>query len=166
MIGIYLFALLGIHSMPPGPSPEDLRKALEFQYESKLLELRKELAKTQAELAELKKQSPQCSEPASGPRARRVSRKKEMRAHYQNALRLMADENWQEALIQLESFAQQYADSELADNAIYLMAEIYLQKGEIRLAQAELQRLLRQYPKSDRKLESQSHLRRIEDGQN
>lgn len=69
---------------------------------------------------------------------------------YKKALSEIRSENWNQSIISMESFAQQNPQSHLADNAIYWMAEIYIQKKEYRLAHDELTRLIRDYPHSDR----------------
>lgn len=153
---------------------EDLRKALEYQYESELKDLRKELALTQSSLAERERELRMCQSsarsadasktasiqkpPSSAERARR-------RQEYQAALELMDQERWNEALLAFEAFAQSYPSSNLADNAIFLISEVYLHRGEKLLARSELQRLLQLYPKTDRRKAAELRLQNIEDSQ-
>jgi TolA-binding protein len=163
---------------------EDLRKALEFQYESELRVLRENLGRTQNALAEKEKELRSCqanqhearkTPPSKDGQSSKRGSKSKMRsdkksvearkAAYQEALELMTDERWNEALIAFEAFAQSYPESALADNAVFLMSEVYLHRGENLLAKSELQRLLQQYPKSDRRSDALLRLQRIEDGQ-
>lgn len=74
----------------------------------------------------------------------------EERKLYSEALRSIGAESWDEALLRMEHFVRYYPDSDLADNAIFWMAQIYLRKQERRLALAELNRLIRDYPSSER----------------
>lgn len=74
----------------------------------------------------------------------------EERKLYSQALKTIAAESWDEALLRMEHFVRYFPTSDLADNAIYWMAQIYMRKSERGLAMAELQRLIRDYPSSDR----------------
>ncbi len=74
----------------------------------------------------------------------------EERKLYSQALKSIANESWDESLLRMEHFVRYFPTSDLADNAIYWMAQIYMRKNERGLAVAELQRLIRDYPSSDR----------------
>ena len=156
---------------------DDLRKALEFQYESELKQLRQELVQTQNSLAEKERELRTCqssakhsekpqktaTQKASRPSPSEIERR---RKDYQSALQLMDEERWNEALLAFEAFAQSYPESNLADNAIFLISEVYLHRGEKLLARSELQRLLQLYPQSDRRKAAELRLQSIEDSQN
>lgn len=69
---------------------------------------------------------------------------------YEKALKTIETENWDEALLRMEHFIKYFPQSSMADNAIFWMAQIYLQKNEPELARAELIRLDQLYPESER----------------
>ncbi len=143
---------------------EDQRQALEFQYESQLSDLRAELVKTQKELAEAKGKLFSCSDEEIPNQRIQAPTKKQIQKSYQDALRLLDEDKWNEALLAFEGFVQSHPRSPLADNAVLMMARIYEIQNESLLAKGELQRLLRNYPKSERRKEAIASLRRIEDG--
>ncbi len=68
---------------------------------------------------------------------------------YREALRLV-ETNYHEAILAMEGFAKDNPESDLADNAIYWIAQLYIQRNEVNLARDELLRLLERYPNSDR----------------
>lgn len=154
------------------PDPEDLRKALEYQYEQRFVQVQAELIKAQEALKQAQSALQQCialspDEPPTGP-SQTVTPKKtkaQARAAYQAALRLFSEQNWNDALIALENFTREFPKSSLADNAIWLMAECYLQKSEPELARLELVRLLESYPKSERRDAAMQRLKTLDDRQ-
>jgi len=143
---------------------EDQRQALEFQYEIQLNELRADLAKKDKELREAKKELLTCTSGEIPNQTLKAPTKNQIKKAYQDALRLLDDDKWNEALLAFEGFVRSYPRSDLADNAVLLMAQIYELQNESLLAKGELQRLLQNYPKSERRKEAITSLRRIEDG--
>ncbi len=77
---------------------------------------------------------------------------------YRTALRAVQDENWDEALLRMEHFVKYFPRSDLADNAVFWMAQVYLQKSEVTLAHEEARRLIQNFPKSERLSEAQKIL--------
>jgi len=143
---------------------EDQRQALEFQYEIRLNEVRAELAQAQAELAKTKKELLSCGSEEVPNQKIKAPSKKQIQKSYQDALRLLDGDKWNDALLAFEGFVRTYPRSELADNAVLMMARIYEIQNESLLARGELQRLLKEYPKSERRKEAITSLRRIEGG--
>ncbi len=87
----------------------------------------------------------------------------EQQAYYSEALELIRQESWDEALVRMESFAHQYPESSFADNAIYWMGQIYLQKNERALARDEFKRILKLYPNGDRSERADAQIRLLDD---
>lgn len=87
----------------------------------------------------------------------------EEKALYEKALNAVDSENWDEGLLRMEHFVKYFPTSAMADNAIFWMAQIYLQKNETELARAELQRLQQLYPKSDRSTQAKLILKDLPD---
>lgn len=81
---------------------------------------------------------------------------------YAEGLRHIRNDQLDEALIVMENFAKSFPESELADNALYWMGEVYLQKNEISLARDEFSKVLRFYPKGDRFSRAQAQLAQID----
>jgi len=81
----------------------------------------------------------------------------EQKTAYRNALRLV-EGDYNEAILAMESYVQTFPQSDLADNALYWIAQLYIQKNEFQLAKAELNRLLELYPISDRAKRSKATL--------
>lgn len=69
---------------------------------------------------------------------------------YRNALQAFREDRWDDGIILMENFAKNFSRSDLADNAIYWIAQGYLQKNELGLAKAELERIIKLYPRGDR----------------
>lgn len=160
---MFFFAFLLISS--PSSSEEALQKTLEFQYQQRLEKLQKENESLRTQIKELQTKitsSEQCSSiEISNPKTysktqTRISSEEERT--YRSALSQAQAENWDEALLNFESFVHQFPKSSLAPNAIYWMAQIYLQKNEKALAKSELERILTDYPKSDRAKRAQARL--------
>ena len=82
---------------------------------------------------------------------------------YETALKTVDSENWDEALLRMEHFVKHFPNSGFADNAIFWMAQIYLQKNETELARAELIRLEQLYPKGDRSAQAKLILKDLPD---
>jgi TolA-binding protein len=151
-----------------GTSEVELKKALEFQYSQKLASLQNENKKLKSELENLKKSKVSCPAPAKTDESLALHLSpttNEYQALYKEGLALAQLEKWDEALLTFESFVHRYPESDLADNAIYWMAQIYLQKNEIGLARAELERLLKFYPKGDRAKRAQARLLSLPGGE-
>jgi TolA-binding protein len=89
--------------------------------------------------------------------------KDEEKTLYERALQAVDSENWDEGLLRMEHFVKYFPESTMADNAIFWMAQIYLQKNETELARAELQRLKQLYPKSDRSAQAKLILKDLPD---
>jgi TolA-binding protein len=89
--------------------------------------------------------------------------KDEEKTLYERALNAVDTENWDEGLLRMEHFVKYFPDSSMADNAIFWMAQIYLQKNETELARAELHRLQQLYPKSDRSVQAKLILKDLPD---
>lgn len=131
------------------PDPQDVAKALQFQYEEKLKSLETENSKLKNENEGLKKKEPtkiHVRKPNS-PSAEESARELKV---YREALKDVQNENWNEAIVSMETFVRNFPESDLADHALYWIAEIYFQKGENELGMTELERLLQLYPKGTR----------------
>jgi len=164
---VFLLSLVSIHD-----DPQEISRLLEFQYEQKLSNLTTENMSLRKQLDDLKKKSNVCeaSEPlpveATKPafEAPLKVRADEEKTLYRAALEAIENENWDEAVLRMEHFVRYFSKSELADNAIYWMAEIYVRKNELGLAREELARILRDFPNSDRVARAQQLLEKINGG--
>ncbi len=160
----------------------NIEKALQFQYNQKLSKLEEENLKLKQKITELKQaQITQCSSPNDEPpeeftikgreqksstlNSFRKTNAKERERLYRSALGLAQAEQWNDAILAFENFAQEYAESELADNAIYWIAQIYLQKNEVGLARVELERLIKLYPHGDRAKRASARLLSLPGGE-
>lgn len=123
---------------------DDRIKALEFQYEQKMEEILTENAILIQKMEALQK-AKTCRELQQAKQT-----KSDEMSLYRSALASITRDDYDDALIQMENFVRQFPQSSWADNAIYWMASIYELKKEPGLAKAELERLIRIYPKSDR----------------
>jgi len=83
---------------------------------------------------------------------------------FRAALKEVQDEHWDEAIISMEDFVRQYPKSALADHALFWIAQIYIQQNEVRLAKAELERLIELYPNGDRVKRAQAILQSLRGG--
>lgn len=146
------------------PDPQDIARAFEFQYQQKLQELQLENAKLQNELAKAKTA---CRENESIPQEdsqiptahpSEAAREKKV---YRQALRDIQEENFNEAIVSMETFVKSFPKSQLADHALYWIAQIYLQKNEPDLARAELERLIKLYPNGQRAPRARARLREL-----
>jgi len=81
---------------------------------------------------------------------------------YHQALKSIQSEDWEEGLLRMEHFVHYFGKSKLAGNAIFWMAQVYLQKNEKALARDELLRLLRDYPSSSRAKQAKELLVKIQ----
>lgn len=178
------------------PTAEDMRRALDYQYQERMAEqsqqieqLKEALATKQADLGQCLAQSEQLnkniirsqSEAQAAERDLRALRKKmsslssqaaESRnpttanTKYQEALTAVGYEKWDEALLLFESVARNFPSSTQADNAVYWMGKIYLHKKEPELALEEFNRLLQLYPKSERTLLARNEVEKLNGSQN
>ncbi len=82
--------------------------------------------------------------------------------YYHLALRAFREDRWDDGILMMEYFVNRFPKSDLADNAIYWIAEGYIQKNELGLARAELQRIIDLYPRSDRASRALAHLEKLE----
>ena len=144
---------------------DDVAKALEFQYQQKYEALKKENASLLEKITVLEKKSSRaknCSSEASLEKSTTLSESASDYAAYQVAFREVQNENWNDAIVLMEQFVREYSTSDLADNALFWIAQIYLQKDENELARSELERLLATYPKGDRAKRAQAILLNIQ----
>jgi len=142
------------------PSQEEIQKMHEFQYQQRLENLKKESKKLVRLLPPQSAEEPIVLNNsaikkmnARAKAAPKHSVKDQMtlqRMLYKQALGEIRLEHWDNAMFVFEDFTIRYPHSDLADNAIYWMAKVYLKKKEKKLAQIELERLLMEYPLSDR----------------
>lgn len=176
LTSLFLFLLSSSPALAELSSPEtrneltEVSKALEFQYEQKLEKLKVENQQLKSELDSLKKKPSLSCKPASKDlildtqdlqKSKDNSEAKEI---YLQGIRAFQAEKWDEALLRLEHFVRYFHESKLADNAVFWMAKIYIEKSQPALAQEELQRLLRDYPKSERASLAKTLLNKIESG--
>jgi len=84
------------------------------------------------------------------------------RDQYHSALQAFREDRWDDGILLMENFVKTYSRSDLADNAIYWMAQGYLQKNEPGLARAELERIIKVYPKGDRAKRALARLQILE----
>lgn len=149
--------------------PAEIARLLEYQYEQKLQGLKSENQSLKKQIQDLRnKPAEQSCEPAS-PKLTNESLSlpapsgsaNEERELYRTALKSVQNEDWEDALLRMEHFVRYFPRSELADNAIYWMAEIYIRKDELGLAREELSRILRDYPKGDRARKAQKTLNQL-----
>jgi len=158
--------------------PEDLRRLLEHQYEQRLSGIRQELEASQKQLAacqnseraalreaqeEIARLQAILDEPVVPQSARPLLVTPE--SLFELALREVRAENWNEALIQFEDLVRHYPESELADRALFWMGQVYLHRGEPRLARFEFERLLRSYPRSPRAQEARAEIKKLQSSQ-
>lgn len=68
------------------------------------------------------------------------------RAAYNDYLR----GNYELAIQQFQEYKNAFADTELADNAVYWLGECFYRQGKYRLAVGEFDNLINRYPKSDK----------------
>ncbi|MCH9648065.1 MAG: tol-pal system protein YbgF [Deltaproteobacteria bacterium] len=68
------------------------------------------------------------------------------RAAYNDYLR----GNYELAIQQFQEYISAFADTELADNAVYWLGECFYRQGKYRLAVGEFDNLINRYPKSDK----------------
>lgn len=168
--------------------PNNIRKALEFQYQQKIarleakLELAQESSKTATERMEaciqnqtsleknillLSQETASLQAQLSTAQQQKRQLEEEMKVYqieagevgqdsvsenhlYQRALTQVGFEKWSEAILLFEEVARRFPSSNKADNSIFWIAKIYKKQGEKSLALAEFERLVHQYPKSDR----------------
>jgi TolA-binding protein len=137
----------------------DLRnKALEFQYEQKIAAVNQELQFLRIENSKLKAKHEEC-DPIVAPLPKSHNRAESSeRKIYRDALREIQEEKWDDAILSMEGFVRMFPQSELADHALYWIAQIYLQKNEVGLARAELERLIKTYPHGERAKRAQARL--------
>lgn len=147
---------LRFHLITVEPDPQDIAKALEFQYQQQIQALQLENAKLQNELAS-KKVCPKVENKKTDV----VESTARERKVYREALKDIQNENYNEAIVSMETFVRNFPKSDLADHAIYWMAQIYLQKGETDLARAELERLIRDYPHGRRVKRAKTRLKEL-----
>jgi TolA-binding protein len=143
-------------------SVEEISRLLEFQYKSEIESLSQEKnslqqtnQKLEAELKVLRGQVKALQKQVRKSQLKKSSQtdpspSEEERELYSIALRAIDREDWEEALLRMEHFVLHFSKSDLADNAVFWMAHIYAHKKENALALAELDRLMRDYPKTDR----------------
>jgi TolA-binding protein len=140
----------------------DVAKALEFQYQQKLSNVQNENAKLQSEISklrqELKERNSVVSSGSQTASSTLTDRKEAARKAYREALKDIEAERWDEAIVAMEAFTRDHPKSDFADHALYWIAQIYIQKGEIELARAELIRLLELYPKGKRAKRARARL--------
>lgn len=188
-VSLWLFAI-------SAPSPEDMRKALEYQYQEKVAEQEKQIMQLKEALATKESDLGQClaqgeqlnkniirsqSEAQAAERDLRALRQKMQsisskaaesenpttaNTKYQEALTAVGYEKWDEALLLFESVARNFPSSTQADNAVYWMGKIYLYKKEPELALEEFNRLLELYPKSERALLAKTEVEKLNGSQN
>lgn len=191
---IWLVQLARLQLITADPDPQDLVKALEFQYEQKIHALQLENAQLQNQVAGLKqnfkdacpvsyrksleptskvehaaveepKVEVETEKPSPANQITKIKASEESTARelkvYREALRDINSENWNEAILSMETFVHNFPESDLADHAIYWIAQIYLQKGEIDLARTELKRLIELYPKGKRARRARAKLREL-----
>lgn len=163
-------------------------KALKFQYEKQLKEIRVENARLQNELSErenllkicgtanqeLRQELSQASlevdsktmpepELVESPYHIEIPSFDTDRSVYKRALEHFEAKNFNQSTLLLEQLVREFPKSHFADNAIYLMAEIYMIRGEPQLAEVEYLRLLEAYPKSERRAEAIQRLQSMGD---
>lgn len=150
------------------PLEDDSRlKVMKFQYEQKLQEMQQRVQELEEQVETCRMESRNVSPPADRS-ARIPPSKQQFRADrqvYEAALAHLREENYREALVQFEKLTKDFPVSQLADNAIFWMAKIYLHKEEPGLAQIELKRLLKEYPRSERLAAAKKELGLIESSQ-
>lgn len=83
--------------------------------------------------------------------------------YYHSALRAFREDRWDDGILMMEYFVNRFPKSDLADNALFWIAQAYIQKNELALAKNELERLIKQYPRSDRAARAQVRLQIIEE---
>lgn len=86
----------------------------------------------------------------------------EERDLYHYALKALREDRWDDGILLMESFVHQFPTSEFADNAIYWIAQAYLQKNETGLARVELERIIKDYPRGDRAKRALARLQALE----
>jgi TolA-binding protein len=137
----------------------DLVKTLEFQYQEKLSQVTKENNALKTEIQRFKSKKANDDSNQSAPVIiKRSESLAEQKSLYREALRQIQDEKWDDAILTMESFVHRFPKSALADHAIYWIAQVYLQKNEIALARAELERLIQNYPKGERAKRARARL--------
>lgn len=171
------------------PSPEQMMKALRFQYEEKLKSLRVENVRLQNLVAEREKLLRICGDRNSSLQREMASLQSQNQSQpvmemtaspsqyaveipdfssaeqsLQKAIALLQSEQFNEALLNLESLVRKHPRSPLADNAVYMMGEIYLSRGEPQLAEIEFLRLLEDFPSSERREDAIQKLKTMEHG--
>jgi len=168
----------------PEASPEALReKALRFQYEQQLKDMRAELARLQTRFADQKKELQFCV--ATNSELRVTISDLESRAQveertklseyaiempevdndedlYKSAMSAIQNKAYNEATLLLESLVKEFPKSPLADNALFMMGELYMHRQEYRLAELEFIRLLQHYPKSERREDAVAQIRELD----
>lgn len=137
----------------------DLAQVIEFQYKQKLEAAESENMRLRETIQKLQKTkscsyaseaSDKSSETSLAEKKNTVSESPDDQKAYQTAFKEIQNENWNEAVVLMEAFVQQFPQSNLADNALFWIAQVYFQKNEKELARSELQRLLKFYPHGDR----------------
>ncbi|MBN8555238.1 MAG: outer membrane protein assembly factor BamD [Deltaproteobacteria bacterium] len=146
----------------------EMRNILELQYNQKVSALQNENVKLQTEMKNLKKElkerNASIEEHKGQPtevKTKKISKaeKQEIaKKAYREALKDVDAERWDDAIVSMEAYARNFPESDFADHALYWIAQIYLQKNEIELARAELQRLLQLYPKGNRAKRARARL--------
>ena len=151
----------------------EMKKILELQYDQKISVLQNENAKLQTQVVNLKKELKERNSAIHEAHAsstevkiKKISKaeKQEIaKKAYREALKDVDAEKWDDAIVSMEAYARNFPDSEFADHALYWIAQIYLQKNEIELARAELERLLQLYPNGNRAKRARARLQALPD---
>gem|GEM_PF-6842953 len=170
-------------SSVPDLSINDVRKALQFQYEQKVqslmhqnAELRHQLDLKQSEISECHQKPDHLTQKTKKKNDKTIIQENEgifsskRKSHikmkvedlYRTALAQVDKEDWDDALIQFEQVVRHFPHSGWADNSIYWMGSIFLYKNEKELARTEFLRLLKKYPRSDRAPLAKRQLKRLE----
>lgn len=158
-------------SLSASESPPSLQEFFEYQYRQQIKELERQNTELKARLLQKEQCSTALETTSTAVESRadkkRLARlKKELKNRegdlYREALSKIEIENWDEAIVLMEDFIRSFPESDLSDNALYWIAQIYLMKKENDLARTELKRLLHLYPDGDRARRARTLLKNLE----
>lgn len=181
LISVFAFSLI------QNPiEPDDIRRALEFQYETKIKELEEKIESLESENEALSKRTKACLannrslqknliETQAQMQTSNKKQKAELESQFEAVMSPRTANEWYQsaqmqiglneldrAILSFEKVAREFPQSDLADNSIYWMAKIYLSKREPELARSELVRLLELYPNGDRAFMARQELAKLD----
>lgn len=165
------------------PEPDQVVRALRYQYESQLRELRVETARLQNLIAERDRLLQMCTQANDDLRYEVTRAQSASQAAlgdelpdfqldlpqfetdeslFKEAVQNIDSKNYNRAILLLDQIAREYPQSTFADRALFLVGQVYLQRGEARLAEIEFLRLLQDYPKSSKRQKAMEALRSLD----